>query len=131
VGPLIGQMLISLSIVLAIMVGLAYFVKRYMGFQSPAKRALVKIEVLAHQPLQPKRSVYVVRIASSVLVIGSSEQGLQLFTELHDEQLMELLEQEPQQSGDSGRIVLNAQNLISRLTGSGSIFTQSGSNQNK
>ncbi|MBP6672233.1 MAG: flagellar biosynthetic protein FliO [Bacteroidetes bacterium] len=130
-GPLIGQMLISLSIVLAIMVGLAYFVKRYMGFQSPAKRTLVKIEVLAHQPLQPKRSVYVVRIASSVLVLGSSEQGLQLFTELHDEQLMELLEQEPQQPGDSGRIVLNAQNLISRLTGSGSIFTQSGSRQNK
>ncbi len=124
-------MLISLSIVLAIMVGLAYFVKRYMGFQSPAKRTLVKIEVLAHQPLQPKRSVYVVRIASSVLVLGSSEQGLQLFTELHDEQLMELLEQEPQQPGDSGRIVLNAQNLISRLTGSGSIFTQSGSRQNK
>lgn len=125
-GPLIGQMLISLTIVLAIMAGLAFFVKRYMGFQTPAKRPLVKVEVLAHQPLQPKRSVYVVRIANSVLVLGSSEQGLQLFTELHDEQLMDMLEQQPVQGADPGRIVLNAQNLISRLTGSGSIFTQTG-----
>lgn len=125
-GALIGQMLVSLTIVLAIMAGLAFFVKRYMGFQSPAKRSLVKVEVLAHQPLQPKRSVYVVRIANSVLVLGSSEQGLQLFTELHDDQLMESLNQEPNQSPENGRIVLNAQNLISRLTGADSIIPGSG-----
>ncbi|MFZ4619127.1 MAG: FliO/MopB family protein [Bacteroidota bacterium] len=126
---LIGQMIFSLSIVLIIMASITFIVKRYLGIQPTSKRTAVKVEVLAHQPLQPKRSVYVVRIANSVLVLGSSEQGLQLFTELHDEELMEALNADHSSDDNSGRIVLNAQNLISRLTGSGSIFSQSRTGQ--
>ncbi len=128
---LIGQVIFSLSIVLIIMAVITFIVKRTLGIQPSMKRSLLKIEVLAHQPLQPKRSVYVVRIANSVLVLGSSEQGLQLFTELHDEELMESLNADIPSENGSGRIVLNAQNLISRLTGSGSIFSQSGTGQSK
>lgn len=118
-------MLVSLSIVLLIMAAITFVVKRTLGLRTAVKHSPVTIEVLAQQTLQPKRSVYVVRIASTVLVLGSSEQGLSMFTELHDEGLMEILDQQkPEEHPD--RIVLNAQNLISRLTGSASIFTKSG-----
>ncbi len=118
-------MLLSLSIVLLIMAAITFVVKRTLGLRTTVKHSPVKIEVLAQQTLQPKRSVYVVRIAGTVLVLGSCEQGLSMFTELHDEGLMEILDQQ-QLEEHPERIVLNAQNLISRLTGSASIFTRSG-----
>lgn len=45
-------------------------------------RALGPIELLARLPLEPRRSVYVVRVVDRLLIIGSSEAGLVKLGEL-------------------------------------------------
>lgn len=121
---LILQMIFSLSVVLVIMAGITFVVKRSMGISTPSQQSPVKIEILAHKALQPKRAMYVVRVANSVFVVGSSEQGLQMFTELNDDELLQSLKEQQPAESNTGRIVVNAHNLLSRLTGS--TFSQSG-----
>ena len=124
-GALIAQMFLSLGIVLAVMIGIAFVVKRLGGFGAPVRKSDVRIDVIAHTALQPKRSLYVVRIGRSLLVLGSAENGLSMMTELHDDELLEKLDA---QSGaqDEARLVVNAHNLIARLTGAGTVVTGSG-----
>jgi flagellar biosynthesis protein FliO len=75
--------LLSVVAVLAVLISLA---ARRAGLG----RALGPVELLARLPLEPRRSVLVVRVADRVLIIGSSEAGLVKLGELRGEALGEL-----------------------------------------
>lgn len=64
----------SVAILLVVVV-LAAFVL-YAARRAGVGRAMGPIELLARLPLEPRRSVYVVRVLDRVLIIGSSEAGL-------------------------------------------------------
>ncbi|NUN69059.1 MAG: flagellar biosynthetic protein FliO [Bacteroidetes bacterium] len=121
-GALILQMLASLTVVLALMAAIAFVVNRYLGLRAPVRNSPVAIDVLAQRTLQPKQSLFVVRVGRTMLLIGSSEQGLQMFTELHDEELQRQVEAQQQTPQDPGRIVLNAGDLMRRLRENGPVF---------
>lgn len=123
-GTLVLQMLSSLAVVLALMAGIAYAANRFLGLRAPVRSSPVVIDILAQRTLQPKRSLYVVRVGRTMLLIGSSEQGLQMFTELNDEALLQQVETQQPAPQDPGRIVLNAHDLMNRLRESGSVFTK-------
>lgn len=78
------KMLLSLGAVLALMFGLVYLLRRFVLIGGAAPGQAVAIEVLGRKALQPKRSVVVLNVAGRVLVVGMSEQGMQLLTELPD-----------------------------------------------
>lgn len=84
---IVVRMILSLSAVLALMVGLLYLVKRFVMPGAVTVRMPVQVEVLGRRSLQPKKSIVVVRIAGKVLVLGMSEQGMQTLTELSGEAL--------------------------------------------
>ena len=50
------------------------------------------VTVLARVPLEPRRSLYVVRVGGKTLVLGASEGGLGLVTELDGDALPEVTE---------------------------------------
>lgn len=81
------RMVLSLSAVLALMLGLMYVVKRFVLPGSASVRMPVQVEVLGKRSLQPKKSVVVVRVAGKVLVLGLSEHGVQTLSELTSEEL--------------------------------------------
>lgn len=81
------RMVLSLSAVLALMVGLMYLVKRFVLPGTGPVRMPVQVEVLGKRALQPKKSIVVVRVAGKVLVLGLSEHGIQTLTALTDEEL--------------------------------------------
>jgi len=117
-------MLSSLAVVLALMAGIAYAANRFLGLRAPVRSSPVVIDILAQRNLQPKRSLYVVRVGRTMLLIGSSEQGLQMFTELNDESLLQQVDAHRSAPEDPDRIVLNAQDLLKRLRETGSVFTK-------
>ncbi len=123
-GTLVLQMLSSLAVVLALMAGIAYAANRFLGLRAPVRSSPVVIDILAQRNLQPKRSLYVVRVGRTMLLIGSSEQGLQMFTELNDESLLQQVDAHRSAPEDPDRIVLNAQDLLKRLRETGSVFTK-------
>jgi flagellar biosynthetic protein FliO len=81
------RMVLSLSAVLALMIGLMYLVKRFVLPGSSSPRSAVQVEVLGRRALQPKKSIFVVRVAGKVLVLGVSEHGMQALTELSEEEV--------------------------------------------
>jgi flagellar protein FliO/FliZ len=79
------RMVLSLGAVLGLMIGLMYLVKRFVLPGSSSLRTAVQVEVLGRRALQPKKSVFVVRVAGKVLVLGISEHGMQTLSELSEE----------------------------------------------
>ncbi len=81
------KMLLSLGAVLALMFGLVYVLKRFVLPGGVPAGLSVPIHVLGRKSLQPKKSVVVLKVADKILVVGISEQGMQMLTELADEDL--------------------------------------------
>jgi flagellar protein FliO/FliZ len=79
----IADYLVESLLVLLVIVGLAVlflYAARRAGLRPG--RGLGSIELLARLPLEPRRSVYVVRVLDQVLIIGASEAGLAKLGEL-------------------------------------------------
>lgn len=79
-----GSMLLTSLLVLAVVCVLAVVlvrVSRRWGLAGrPADRAL--LDVVARVPLEPRRSLYVVDVAGKALLVGTSEMGLTVLSEL-------------------------------------------------
>jgi flagellar biosynthetic protein FliO len=83
------KMILSLGAVLGLMFGLVYVLKRFVLPGGAAAHQPVTIEVLGRKALQPKKSVVVLKVAERVLVVGLSEQGMQILTELSSDELQQ------------------------------------------
>lgn len=73
-GALQSYVTASIAIV-GITVSLAVALS-FAARRAGAGRVLGPVELVARLPLEPRRTVYVVRIADQVLVLGSSDAGL-------------------------------------------------------
>ena len=73
---MIGRMLLALGVVLGVMWLLARYAKRPLAGRSDGV-----LNVLARQQLTRNTSVAVVKVVDRALVVGVSEQGVQLLTE--------------------------------------------------
>jgi len=82
----------SLIAVLGLMVAVVFFLKKYFYGSQAIKSSLIEVEVLGQRTLQPKKSVYVLKVLESVLVVGVTDAGMQPLTELTSEGLRELQE---------------------------------------
>lgn len=78
-GALLLQMLLSVAVVCALAIlTLKYGLKRLL----PKNPHSDKMAVLARMPLEPRRSLLVVRVGSKHLILASSEAGIQPVAEL-------------------------------------------------
>jgi flagellar biogenesis protein FliO len=74
----------SLVLVLGAMLALMIVLKKYAFTGKGAKSAVVDVEILGQRLLQPKRSVFVLKVLHKVVVVGLTEQGMQTLTEIQD-----------------------------------------------
>ncbi len=81
------KMILSLGAVLALMFGLVFVLKRFGVAGGVSSELSVPIHILGRKSLQPKKSVVVLKIAGKILVVGISEQGMNMLTELTDEEV--------------------------------------------
>lgn len=90
----IGDYLLESLSVLIVLVLLAAVVL-YVARRSGLGRTSGSIELLARLPLEPRRSIYVVRVLDQILVLGASEAGLVKLGELPEGSASELRGAEP------------------------------------
>jgi flagellar biogenesis protein FliO len=83
---------LSLIAVLGLMVVILFALKKFSNIGSGNRSNLVDIEVLSQKVLQPKRMLYVIKVLNKVLVISSTEQGIQPVGEIDDEAVVQTLE---------------------------------------
>lgn len=79
-----GGSLLATLLSLALVCGLAWVVLRWLSGRTGG-RSDRGLQVVARCALEPRRSLYVVRAAGRILLIGSGEGGLALLTELDAE----------------------------------------------
>jgi flagellar biosynthetic protein FliO len=79
-----GDLLITSIVVLAIVCVVAFVVVRVVGrfLATGRMRGAHLVDVIARVPLEPRRSLFVVDVAGKTLLLGTSETGIALLSEL-------------------------------------------------
>jgi len=89
---IILRTLLSLAAIVALMLGLAYVLKKYMHAGRGSRRSLVDVELLGHRSLQPRTAVYVLKVLNRVIVVGTSEHGMRTLSEITDPETLASVE---------------------------------------
>lgn len=76
-------LLTSLVVLMAVCIAAFVVVKLVGRFLATGRvRGAHLLDVIARVPLEPRRSLYVVEVAGKTLLVGTSEMGLSVLTEL-------------------------------------------------
>lgn len=83
-GGSYGELLITSLLVLGAVCVAAFVVVRVLGrvLAAGRVRGAELMDVVARVPLEPRRSLYVVEVAGKALLVGTSEMGLSVLSEL-------------------------------------------------
>jgi flagellar biogenesis protein FliO len=79
---LIAKTVLSLGLVLGLMFALGFVLKKYVYRAKGGRTDALEIEVLGQRMLQPRRSIYAVRVMDTIVVLGMTEHGMHMLTEL-------------------------------------------------
>ena len=84
VGASYGDLLVTSLVVLGGVCIAAFVVVRLVGrfLATGRSRGSHLLDIVARLPLEPKRSLYVVEVAGKTLLVGTSEMGLSVLSEL-------------------------------------------------
>ncbi|MFA6849739.1 MAG: flagellar biosynthetic protein FliO [Selenomonadaceae bacterium] len=104
---------ISLLLVFAFVLVLAYFASRFLSGRFAAITPQSEGRILEHLPLGPNRSVCVVELASRIFVLGVTEQSITLLKEIVDVNEIERLHSKPMEKASLGTDHLFSQQLNS------------------
>jgi flagellar protein FliO/FliZ len=79
-----GDMLVTSLLVLGVVCVVAFVAVRLLGrvLATGRARGAYLMDVVARVPLEPRRSLYVVEVAGKTLLVGTSEMGLSVLSEL-------------------------------------------------
>jgi flagellar biogenesis protein FliO len=79
-----GDLLVTSLVVLGGVCVAGFLVVRFLGrfLATGRTRGAHLLDVVARVPLEPRRSLYVVDVAGKTLLVGTSEMGLSVLTEL-------------------------------------------------
>lgn len=97
VGASYGDLLLTSLVVLGAVCVAAFVVVRLAGrlLATGRSRGAHLLAVVARLPLEPRRSLYVVEVAGKTLLVGTSEMGLSLLSELDGGQVQAQVEARP------------------------------------
>lgn len=84
VGASYGDLLVTSLLVLGAVCVAAFLAVRLFGrvLATGRSRGTHLMDVVARVPLEPRRSLYVVEVAGKTLLVGTSEMGLSVLSEL-------------------------------------------------
>ena len=85
--------LLSLAGVIGLMIALMLVLKKYVSPGKGGASAIVEVEILGQRSLQPKRSVFVLKVLNKVVVVGMTEHGMQALTEIEDPEALASVEE--------------------------------------
>jgi len=98
--PSIKGMAGSLGIVIVLIIIFFLFLKWRYGFSGGVKGNRKYIQVVEYRSLGPKRYLYLVKVVDKLLVLGSTNEGLSLLSEMNDDG--KVVQAEKPSSGDDG-----------------------------
>ncbi len=84
---------LSFALILFLMAVLFYALKKFYpnvpGFSSPDPG----MRIYGRLQIQPRKSIYIVRVLNKVLVLGISENSINVLSELNDPEIIKVLDE--------------------------------------
>lgn len=81
------KMASTLLIVLALMIGTVYVIKRKYGIKTNIGRGRKRLHVIDHISLGVKKTVFLVKVPGKHLLIGATNERIELITEIANEDI--------------------------------------------
>ncbi len=94
-----AKMLFALAIVLGIMLGAVYLLKRITQHTAPRAGLEGPIDILATRYLGPKSSIMMLDVTGRILIVGVTANGINLLTEIDDQKTVERIRAERMHQG--------------------------------
>lgn len=96
-GASYGDLLVTSLLVLGAVCVAAFIAVRLFGrlLSTGRARGAHLLDVVARVPLEPRRSLYVVEVAGKTLLVGTSEMGLSVLSELDGGEVRARVEARP------------------------------------
>jgi len=91
-------MIFALAVILGLLLGVVYFLKKFLPGAAPGLADNSIIHVVASRYLGPKSSIMIVEILGKVLVIGAAADKLSFLTEISGEDALEKVRNIKQQN---------------------------------
>jgi flagellar protein FliO/FliZ len=95
VGSGYGEMLVGSLLVLGLVCLAAWVIVRVGARRMWGPRTAGVLDVVARVPLEPRRSLYVVEVGGKTLLVGTSEMGLTVLSELDGDRVRSDLGAQP------------------------------------
>src|SRR3954467_7847110 len=96
-GASYGDLLVTALVVLGAVCIAAFVLVRVVGglLATGRSRGAHLLDVVARLPLEPRRSLYIVEVAGKTLLVGTSEMGLSVLSELDGGELRARVAERP------------------------------------
>ncbi|MGE5429740.1 MAG: flagellar biosynthetic protein FliO [Syntrophomonadaceae bacterium] len=88
------KVIFMLIFILGLMYGTLYLARKYFFTFEKNTKKLIKIKVLSTQMLMPKKFIQVVQVHDKILVLGLSDNSINLLQELNTSAAARLIEEE-------------------------------------
>lgn len=82
----------ALLLVLGLMVAVVFLLKKFMFQNSFFPNSNVEMKIISTLPLQQRKSIYLIKVASKFFVIGVSENAISFLSEINDESISNAVE---------------------------------------
>jgi flagellar biosynthetic protein FliO len=99
---LVIKTIFSFSVVVILMFGFLYALRKfYLKIPNPSS---LSMKIYARLQIQPKKSIYIVRILNKVLILGIAENSISILSEINDPEMIRILDElEIPETGKNGR----------------------------
>lgn len=84
---------ISFALIIFLMMVIFYVLKKFYPQFSSSSNSSVSMRVYAQLQLQPRKTVYLVRVLNKLLILGASENSLTVLSEINDPEIIKVLDE--------------------------------------
>ncbi len=112
--------LFSLLAVLGLMLAIAWGFKNYSLNGKISVKNSINIEVLGRQSLQPRHTIYVLKVLNKIFVVGVTEKGIFNLTEISDKENVDKMGQ----GNEAGLLAEKQEGFASENSGLISVFSK-------
>ncbi len=84
---------LSFALILFLMAVLFYALKKFYPNVSGSSEQSFIMQVYGKLQIQPRKSIYIVRVLNKVLVLGVSENSINVLSELNEPEMIKILEE--------------------------------------
>ncbi len=78
------KMLAALAVVIALMIAVAYFIKKYFLQSLPETNSSALISIVSTRHLSPKNSLLLIEVLGQVILVGVSNQQMSMLSRIDD-----------------------------------------------